>query len=131
MMPHQNSRRNSKRRSQSKEVLVQFDEKTYRDFCTLETANLQNPSGKQLIRSINTVIDKLIANPYYGDLIPRRNIPGKVVEKYGTNQLFRVELTGYWRLIYTLRGNEATIIALILDYMSHKGYDKLFGYKKK
>ena len=131
MMPRQNSKKSSGEESQSKEVLVQFDENVYEDFCMLETARMRNPTGQQLVRSINTAIDRLVANPQYGNLIPRRNIPKKIVDRYGTDQLFRVELIGFWRLIYTLRGNEVTIIAFILGYVSHKEYDKLFEYKKK
>lgn len=43
----------------------------------------------------------------------------------------RVELVGYWRLLYTLIGEDVKIIAFILEFMDHEVYDKIFGYKKK
>jgi hypothetical protein len=38
---------------------------------------------------------------------------------------------GYWRLLYTIIGDETKIIAFILEYMDHAGYNKIFGYQKK
>lgn len=54
-----------------------------------------------------------------------------VVNKYNADKIFRVELVGFWRLLYTVIGNEARIIAFILEYMDHEKYNKVFGYKKK
>ncbi|NQU78586.1 hypothetical protein HQ545_02355 [Candidatus Woesearchaeota archaeon] len=45
--------------------------------------------------------------------------------------ILRVELVGYWRLLYTLIGDEVKVIAFILEFMDHAKYDKLFGYRKK
>ncbi len=50
---------------------------------------------------------------------------------YGTNKLFRVELVGYWRLLYTLVGDEAKVVAFILEFMNHDRYNSVFNYKKK
>jgi len=33
-------------------------------------------------------------------------------------------------MIYTIRGSEIEIIALILDIIDHKEYNKKFGYRK-
>ncbi len=33
-------------------------------------------------------------------------------------------------MIYTIRGSEIEIIALILDIIDHKKYNKKFGYRK-
>jgi len=42
-----------------------------------------------------------------------------------------VELTGYWRMLYTLEGNQIEIVAFILYLVDHPTYDKMFGYRKK
>ena len=81
--------------------------------------------------SINNAIRNLKINPHYGDLIPRKYLNSKLVEKYGTDKIFRIELVGYWRLLYTLIGEETKIIAFILEYMDHETYNKLFGYRGK
>ena len=91
----------------------------------------KKPTYEQLLSSINTAISNIKANPYYGDLIPQKYISKATVYKYGTNKVFRVELVGFWRLLYTLIGEEARIIAFILEYMDHDKYNKVFGYKRK
>ncbi len=89
------------------------------------------PTYKQLLESINNALKNIKANHNYGNLIPRKYIPKKAIGKYGTDKILRVELVGYWRLLYTLIGDEVKIIAFILEYMNHKECNKLFGYRKK
>ena len=120
-----------------KEIVVQFDADAYKEYEELQESVAQRkhssekPTYEQLLASINNAIRNLKANPYYGDLIPRRNISKGVISRYGTNKIFRVELVGYWRLLYTVVGDEAKIIAFILEYIDHKKYNKIFGYKGK
>ena len=120
-----------------KKVLVQFDKEAYQEYQELQKAvaesrkSKKHPTYEQLLSSINNAINNLKANPYHGDLIPRKNISKALVNKYGTHKIFRIELVGYWRLLYTVIGEETRIIAFILEYMNHKKYDKLFGYRKK
>ncbi len=75
--------------------------------------------------------DLIKANPHYGEPVAKRLIPGEYVVKYGTTNLFRVELPNYWRMLYTLTDGETEIeiIAFVLDIINHQKYDKKFGYK--
>jgi len=41
------------------------------------------------------------------------------------------ELINFWRMLYTIKGDQIEIICFILDIMNHKEYDKKFGYRKK
>lgn len=52
--------------------------------------------------------------------------------KYGVTNLFRIELSNFWRMLYTLTNDEMEIeiIAFVLDIIDHKEYDKKFGYRK-
>jgi len=120
-----------------KEVEVRFDEDAYKEYAELQELVVKGKSSKkkptygQLLSSINTAIKNLKANPYYGDLIPRKYISKGVFQRYGTDKIFRVELVGFWRLLYTLIGEEVKIIAFILEFMDHKRYNKIFGYRNK
>jgi hypothetical protein len=49
-----------------------------------------------LLRSIDQKKDLIKANPFYGDNIEKRKIP-KI--HYDVQNLWRVELTGYWRML--------------------------------
>ena len=33
-------------------------------------------------------------------------------------------------MLYTIKGSKVDIVALILDLINHKDYEKKFGYKK-
>ena len=91
----------------------------------------KKPTYEQLLSSINIAIRNLKVNPHIGDLIPRKYLTKKSMALYGTNKLFRVELVGYWRLLYTLVGDEAKVVAFILEFMNHDRYNSVFNYKKK
>ena len=120
-----------------KPVEIKFDPDAYKEYQELQELVSTGKSAKklpnyeQLLSSINTSLANIKANPYYGDLIPRKYISKGVVKRYGTDKILRVELVGFWRLLYTLIGDEVKIIAFILEYMDHKKYNKIFGYRKK
>lgn len=120
-----------------KPTIIQFDKEAYKEYQELQKAveekkkSRKKPTYEQLLTSINHAINNIKADYKYGDLIPRKNISKTTIQRYGTNRIFRVELVGYWRLLYTIIGDEVKIIAFILEYIDHKKYNKLFGYKKK
>lgn len=45
-----------------------------------------------LLRSIERVRDLLKKNPFVGDQVPKRQIPGKYILKYDVDNVWRVEL---------------------------------------
>jgi aromatic ring-opening dioxygenase LigB subunit len=120
-----------------KPTIIQFDENAYEEYTELQKAVSESakksskPTYEQLLTSINNALKNIKVDYKYGDLIPRKYLPKDIIQKYGTDKIFRVELIGFWRLLYTIIGDEAKIIAFILEYMDHNKYNKLFGYKKK
>lgn len=82
-----------------------------------------------LFRSINQKINFLKENPQYGFHIEKNKIPKEYILKYDINNLWKVNLSGAWRMIYTIRGSEIEIISLILDIINHKEYERKFSYK--
>lgn len=121
-----------------KEVWVEFSEEANNDYRELQKKVLQekeqgieNSSNMQLLKSIDREKDNIKIDPQYGIHMPRKNIPKGAVNRYGTDRLWKVDLVGYWRMIYTIIGDEVKIIAFVLEFMDHKKYDKVFGYKKK
>ena len=76
-----------------KEVTIQFDEEAYREYKELQEVVIKGKAAKgkptysQLLSSINNAIRNIKANPYYGDLIPRKYISKGVINKYGTDKI--------------------------------------------
>jgi len=92
---------------------------------------ISSSDHQTLLKSIKQKIQFLKDNPQYGTHIPKNNIPNIYSTVYDVNNLWKVNLSGAWRMIYTIRGSEIEIIALILDILNHKDYDKQFGYRKR
>ena len=96
------------------------------------TSGIRDSENQRLLKSLKKKEELLKLNPQYGDHIPRKYIKKETIKKYGTDSLWRVELSGYWRAIYTLAKGEIEILALILDVVDHNKYNKLFvHYRKK
>ena len=85
----------------------------------------------QLLKSIKQKIDFIKSNPFYGNPIAKNLIPEEYKIKYKVINLFRVELSQFWRMLYTLKGDEIEIVAFVLDILPHPDYDKKFGYKRR
>ena len=91
----------------------------------------ENTEEMQLLRSIKQKIEFVKANPFYGDNIAKALIPKEYTIKYNAKNLWRVELTNFWRMLYTIKGDQVEIICFVLDIINHKEYDKKFEYRKK
>lgn len=92
-----------------------------------QAKGIENSDEIQLLKSIRQKSELLKLNPTYGEKIPRNLIP----KNLSVSNLFRIELTGYWRMLYTLTGDKIEIIAFIVYILDHPDYDKLLGYRKK
>lgn len=95
------------------------------------TKGITGSDHQKLFNSIKQKIAILKENPQYGIHIPKNKIPKEYIQDYEVNNLWKINLTGAWRMIYTIRGSAVDIISLILDILDHNDYNKKFGYKKK
>jgi hypothetical protein len=96
----------------------------------LELKKRDDKEARAILDSFNRVKEILKENPQYGDPIAKDLIPRKFKEA-GIQNLYRVELSNYWRALYTIEGNKVEIFLFVLSIVDHKEYNKLFGYKKK
>lgn len=85
----------------------------------------ENSEEIQLLKSIKQKIELIKKNPFYGNNIQKKLIP----KEYKLNNLWRIELTHYWRMLYTIKGDQIEVICFVLDILNHKKYNKKFGYK--
>lgn len=93
-----------------------------------QLANGKSTSDElQLLNSIKQKVELIKQNPFYGDNIKKNKVP----KELGVENLWRVELSQFWRMLYTIKGDNVEIICFILHIMDHPAYDKLLGYRKK
>jgi len=89
---------------------------------------ITNSENQQLLKSIKQKIELIKINPQYGDSASKTLIKKS---GYDVDNLWVVDLTGYWRMLYTLKGSRVEILCFILEIIDHKKYNKIFGYSKK
>jgi hypothetical protein len=94
----------------------------------IELKKRDDKEAQSLIRSIERIIGILKQNPQYGDPIRKELIP-EFFKKIGIQNLYRAELSNFWRMLYTIEGNKVEIFCFVLSIMDHPTYDRLFGYK--
>jgi len=97
----------------------------------LSEAAVDSKIERSILNAINKKKDLIKANPHYGEPIAKDKIPFEYKQKYGVTNLFWVELSNFWRMLYTLTNNdsEIEIIAFVLDIVDHEMYNKRFGYR--
>lgn len=93
--------------------------------------------NQTLLKSIDDKI-AILKNDYdIGIHIPKNRIGQKYLVQYEVTNLWKINLSGGWRMIYTLKqpqrdNTEVEILTIwldVLDLISHNEYDKIFKYK--
>jgi len=102
--------------------VVFADVKLEKDYdCLLENDEIK----KYLKRAIGDLQD----NAFCGIQIPKKLVPIVYVKKYGIDNLWKYDLPDGWRLIYSITTlNKVEILSVILDWFSHKDYERRFNY---
>lgn len=107
--------------------IVFADEKVKEAFDMLK----KTTSEKRLYDSIVRAFKDIEESPTAFIHIRQRLIPKEYVVKYGINNLWKYDLPNGWRLLYSLGKNEIEIIAIVLEWLDHKKYERRFGYRKR
>ena len=111
----------------NRQIFVIFiDDNTKDSFEKLKQGKFEQ---SQLYKQINHAMDNLKKNPRAGIHIPKNIWPKEYIQKYKINNLWKYDLPKGWRLIYTIKGTEVEILAVILEWFEHKEYDRKFHYK--
>lgn len=60
--------------------------------------------------------------------IQKRLWPKFYKQKYRINNLWKYDIPNGWRLIFSLKDNEIIVYAVVLEWFSHKEYEKRCKY---
>ncbi|MAG16174.1 hypothetical protein CMO88_03885 [Candidatus Woesearchaeota archaeon] len=83
---------------------------------------------RQLLKSIHHALDTLKTKPFAGDNVQHKLWPKEFEH---LPNLFRMELSQFWRMLYYVVGDEVRVISVVFEIIDHNKYNKVFGYKKK
>jgi len=100
--------------------------KAYRDVVHL-ISSLREES--HLLKIINNGLDVLKENMFAGERIEKKKFPRYYVQKFGINNLYKLNLNSRNRLTYTLVAEESGVAVVVLEILNHKKYEERFGYK--
>ena len=82
---------------------------------------------KELSRELKVAFDAITLDAFCGIQVPKHLIP-KSYAKYGIDNLWKYNFHKSWRLMYTVVGDGENVIALVIEWLPHKEYERRFGY---
>ncbi len=85
----------------------------------------KDPIKKAIVRAIGNIKE----NCFCGRSVKKDLIPKRLIDKYKINNLWIYNLPASWRLLYSLTSSgEVELIAVLLEWMNHKEYGRLFNF---
>ena len=92
--------------------------------------DLQKGKGAEadLYSYLDQAFDQLKKDPGCGIKISRKKWPKEYIKKYQIDNLWKIDLPDGWRVIYTIRANQVTVLTVVLEWFDHKEYERRFGY---
>jgi hypothetical protein len=82
----------------------------------------------RLHRIVDEALTTLKENYAAGTQIQHALWPREYIRKYGIGNLFKLNLEGGLRLIYTILAEDSDISVIVLECLTHKEYEERFGY---
>jgi len=106
------------------EATVKFsDEKLKEAFENLKNIDID------LYEQIDKATDEINKNVFCGRSVKKKLIPRELIQKYELNNLWIYNLRSGWRLLYSVTSpDKIQILAIVLDWMNHKDYERLFKF---
>ena len=94
----------------------------------LENAFYMMDGADPIKKALTRAIENIKQDPRAGRNVIKKLIPKKLIKKYGIDNLRVYNLPTAWRMIYTITASEIEIISVVLDWMNHKEYERLFKF---
>jgi len=85
-------------------------------------------SDPRLYKEIEKALKDIRENMHCGRNVKKKLIPKELIKKHSINNLWIYNLRKDWRLLYSIANDEIDILALVLDWMNHKDYERLFKF---
>lgn len=102
--------------------VIFVDEELKKAFEKLETEDTR------LFKEIKNAFETIKQNAFFGRNVKKKLIPREFKQKYNIDNLWIYNLRKDWRLFYTITNNEIEVLAIILDWMGHKDYERLLRF---
>ena len=88
-----------------KEVRIILSAQAEQVYRRLNAEAETNKQSRMILKAINNKVELIKSNIHYGNPLAKELIPEEYRIKYSVNNLFRVELPAFWRMLYALTNN--------------------------
>jgi Txe/YoeB family toxin of Txe-Axe toxin-antitoxin module len=95
---------------------------------TFEHLKYGKNENKIIYKNLIIVITKLRINPMSGIQIPKKLIPKAYIKKYFLRNLWKYNMPNGYRLLYSVKSDGIIIVAIIIEWLPHKDYERKFNY---
>jgi hypothetical protein len=102
-----------------------IDDDAKQAFLALASARADD---REVFGLLNAAFDAIARDAFCGVQVPKRLILRQYLTGYGIDNLWKYNLSRNWRLMYTVAGDGTQVIALIIEWLPHKDYERRFGY---
>ena len=97
-------------------------------FDAYKSLEFGDEQSKRLFKFINRAFDDIVVDPTCGIKIKKDLWPKDYIRKHHITNLWKYDLPGAWRLIYSIFEDEIKIMNVVLEWMTHKEYERKFKY---
>jgi len=101
------------------------DEKIRQAYLALAVASTENQGTYTLLKA---AFDSIAQDAFCGIQVPKRLIPPIYLTKYGIGNLWKYNFSKGWRLMYSVASDGEQVVALIIEWLPYKEYERRFGY---
>lgn len=101
------------------------DDQIQNSFLALASSGAKD---QEIHHALNAAFDAIARDAFCGIQVPKRLIPKSYTKKYGIDNLWKFNMHGNWRLMYSVAGDGTKVIAIIIEWLPHKEYERRFGY---
>jgi len=108
-----------------KSALYFADDQVKDAFFMLQSGRVEE---REIFNQLNSAFDMISLDPFCGIQVPKRLIPKIYITKYGIDNLWKFNFHKNWRLMYSVAGDGTKVVTLVLEWLSHKEYERRFGY---
>jgi Txe/YoeB family toxin of Txe-Axe toxin-antitoxin module len=105
---------------------IKFAEEKLKE--TLAKLKISKTEDQKLYKWIYRALDDIEEDAFCATQIPKRLIPKVYIDKYGIDNLWKYDLPSGWRLLYSVANNDVLVLAIIIEWFSHKEYERKFKY---
>ena len=109
-----------------KSEIIFGDEKVKESLDKLKNSKTEE---RRIDEGITKAFEELEKDAFSGIQIPKKLIPKYYEKRFGKiDNLWKYNLPNAWRLIHTIKREQVIVLSIILEWMSHKDYERRFKY---